>query len=102
MKKNPSSFDPSFINPTLEQLAQYKILAEQGDPEAQFKLGICYVFGKGCTLNAETAHVWIKLAANSGYIDAINFRKNILKGPIPNTISIVIIILRVSVNSYVT
>lgn len=76
MNNNKSLFDPAFFNPTLKQLVELKIMAEQGNTDTQFHLGICFIYGKGCSLNIETGFEWIKLAADNGHKDAIAFINN--------------------------
>ena len=41
--------------------------AEQGDPDAQFNLGLCYEFGKGGEQDLDKAEEWVQKAAEQGY-----------------------------------
>ena len=45
-------------------------LAELGDAEAQFNLGVLYDEGAGVARNLETAADWYRKAAEQGFIDA--------------------------------
>ena len=45
-------------------------LGLQGDPEAQFNLGLCYSEGIGVVANLRKSLEWYVLAASSGYADA--------------------------------
>ena len=51
-------------------LAEWTPLAEQGDIEAQYNLGIMYANGRGVPENDKTAVKWYTLAAEQGDIDA--------------------------------
>ncbi len=44
--------------------------AEQGDPEAQFNLGVSYDFGEGVRKNPEQAVYWYSKAAEQGHLQA--------------------------------
>jgi TPR repeat protein len=41
----------------------YRRAAEQGDPQAQYNLGLAYARGEGVTQNVVDAHMWFNLAA---------------------------------------
>lgn len=45
-------------------------LAEKGDSQAQFDLGVMYLYGKGVPKNPETAFSWFKKAAEQGHAAA--------------------------------
>ena len=49
---------------------EWKALAEQGDAEAQFGLGLMYRNGQGVTQDDKEAVKWYRLAAEQGYADA--------------------------------
>ena len=51
-------------------LREFQPLAEQGDADAQFNLGVMYHEGKGVPQNDKTAVKWYRLAAEQGYADA--------------------------------
>ena len=53
--------------------------AEQGSKKAQFKLGTAYATGKGVLMDAVQAHVWLNIAAASGYEDAREVKKLVAK-----------------------
>jgi len=50
--------------------AIWKPLAEQGDAEAQFYLGLLYRSGEGVEKNDRTALEWFTASAKQGYLDA--------------------------------
>ena len=49
---------------------KYRQAAEQGDAEAQFKLGLCYYKGEGVPQNYAEAVKWYRKAAGQGYAQA--------------------------------
>jgi len=51
-------------------LLEWRPLAEQGDEDAQYNLGIMYYNGRGVPQNYKSAVKWYKLAANQGSNDA--------------------------------
>ena len=53
-------------NPLNELLEQ----AEQGNAEAQYKLGICYFLGRGVEKDPAKAVRWFKKAAEQGHANA--------------------------------
>ena len=53
-------------------LHEWTPLAEQGDKEAQFNLGLIYEHGKGVEQDYKTAAQWYRLAANQGLAHAQN------------------------------
>src|SRR5437867_12418217 len=48
----------------------YRECAEQGDPEAQFNLSVCYDRGKGVSRNDSEAMKWLCKAAEQGHAAA--------------------------------
>ena len=50
----------------------YKEMAEQGDPEAQYHVGEMYFKGDGVTRDVRQAAKWYLRAAEQGYVDAQN------------------------------
>jgi hypothetical protein len=44
--------------------------AEQGDPTAQYHLGICYAEGRGVPPDCVQAHLWLDLASSQGVAKA--------------------------------
>lgn len=50
----------------LSHLKQIRAAAEQGDPEAQYNLGVMYAKGKGVPKNHKTAVAWYRKAAEQG------------------------------------
>ncbi len=58
---------PSLLWADDEQLVHdIQLLAEQGDPEAQFSIGLRYDLGDGVERNPKLAAKWFTMAANSG------------------------------------
>ena len=51
-------------------LREWTPLAEQGNANAQFNLGVMYDKGEGVPQNYKTAVKWYRLAAEQGYADA--------------------------------
>ena len=51
-------------------LREWRPLAEQGDPNAQYNLGVLYADGQGVTKDYKTAVKWYELAAEQGHISA--------------------------------
>jgi TPR repeat protein len=51
-------------------LAEWQPLAEEGDPNGQFGLGLLYANGWGVDLNDEEALKWYGLAADQGHAEA--------------------------------
>lgn len=50
--------------------ALYLQAAENGDPEAQYNLGLIYLEGNGVKKNEKLGAGWIQKAANQGHIEA--------------------------------
>ena len=53
-------------------LLETRRLAEQGDAEAQFILGVMYANGEGVPENYVRAYAWLNLAAAQGHEDAVS------------------------------
>jgi len=51
-------------------LAAIQKLAEQGNAEAQFNLGVMYAYGHGAPKNETRALEWFQKAADQGYVQA--------------------------------
>ena len=51
-------------------LREFRPLAEQGNAEAQFNLGIMYAMGTGVSANNVRAYMWFSLAKAQGYKNA--------------------------------
>jgi TPR repeat protein len=51
--------------------ARTRILAQQGDPQAQFKLGTMYAVGQGAYQDADEAARWFRLASVDGSPDVL-------------------------------
>ncbi len=51
----------------------YLKAANQGDAEAQFNLGVMYLYGRGVSQDDEIACDWYKKAASQGYASAQNY-----------------------------
>ena len=55
-------------------LRSWKPLAEQGDADAQYNLGVMYATGKGVKQDNIYAHMWWNIAASQENKDAIENR----------------------------
>ena len=69
-------------------LKLYKLAADQGDSNAQWRLGAIYYTGKGVPKNETEGLQWVKLAANNGKAEAQFFFASCLlqgKGVAKNT-----------------
>ena len=55
-------------------LREWKPLAEQGDADAQYNLGVMYRKGHGVPQDKVYAHIWYNIAATSGNKKAIKNR----------------------------
>ena len=55
---------------TPEQVAEWHAAAEQGDADAQYKLGSAYATGKGVAKDNHEAVRWFRAAAEQGHADA--------------------------------
>lgn len=53
-------------------LREYRLLAAQGDAEAQFRLGVMYFIGQGILDDYKEAIKWYRLAAGQGHANAQN------------------------------
>ena len=53
------------------EVARTRILANQGDPQAQFKLGTMYAVGQGVYQDPDEASRWFRLAAVDGNPDVL-------------------------------
>ena len=56
-----------------EAIKWYRKAAEQGDPDAQFHLGLCYDEGCGVPENKAEAIKWFQKAAEQGHAWGIEF-----------------------------
>jgi TPR repeat protein len=64
-------------------LREWTPLAEQGDAEAQFNLGVMYFEGQGDLQDYVTAHMWANIAAVNGSEMAPELRNAIAKRMTP-------------------
>ncbi|MCH5285388.1 MAG: sel1 repeat family protein [Akkermansiaceae bacterium] len=55
----------------------YKLAADQGYAEAQYRLGLCYYHGKGVEANCSEAILWLKCAAAQGDSAAADFLRKL-------------------------
>jgi TPR repeat protein len=65
-----AGFDESTEAEYKEALAKAIPMAEQGDAEAQYNIGVMYAEGLGVLENDRTGAKWLTLAAEQGYADA--------------------------------
>ena len=62
---------------TKEQVKAWRTLAEQGDAEAKYNLGLCYDNGDGVPEDDITAYMWFNLASAQG-LDTAKISKDII------------------------
>ena len=62
------SFAGDVTNYSSEDIRKIRILAQQGDPEAQFDLGLMYHFGYGVPQDYQEAIKWFRKAAEQGLV----------------------------------
>ena len=55
---------------TEEDIGRYRALAEQGDAQAQYLLGLCFAIGRGLPEDATEAVNWYRKAAEQGLASA--------------------------------
>jgi TPR repeat protein len=66
---------------------EWKPLAEQGDANAQYNLGLLYDNGQGFIQDYIRAHMWWNVAASEGNENAASSRDNLAKEMTPEDIS---------------
>lgn len=62
-----------------EALAWYRKAAEQGNPDAQYNVGMMYLRGEGVAGNRQEAIKWIGKAAEQGYKRAQDTLEELVK-----------------------
>jgi len=60
-------------------LKEWRPLAEQGNADAQFNLGVVYSKGQGVSQDYIQAHMWVNLADAQGHVVAPKARDSIAK-----------------------
>lgn len=60
---NAGDYDAAYI--------EFKPLAEQGDPYAQYMLGLMHMHGKGAQRNSPLALMWLGKSADQGFADSL-------------------------------
>jgi TPR repeat protein len=60
---NAGDYDTAYI--------EFKPLAEQGDPYAQYMLGLMHMHGKGAAHNSRLALMWFGKSADQGFADSL-------------------------------
>lgn len=58
-------------------LREWQPLAEQGDADSQYNLGVMYTLGEGVIQDNVYAHMWFNIAAFLGGKNAVEDRKRI-------------------------
>ena len=53
-----------------EQVENYLIEARHGEADAQYNLGLCYIYGNGVSQSFKEAAKWLEKAAKQGHIEA--------------------------------
>jgi TPR repeat protein len=59
-------------------LEEFTALAEEGDPFAQFLLGLMYAEGKGVQQDFVSAYFWLSLSVEQGNPDAVEFLADVM------------------------
>lgn len=59
-------------------LGEFTTLAEDGDPFAQFLLGLMYAEGKGVQQDFASAYFWLSLSVEQGNTDAVAFLADVM------------------------
>ena len=67
--KFPKAF-PEDKTPVPEAIQSLRDAAEKGEPEAQYKLGVCYANGDGVEKDLKQAAYWWRKAAEQGFAPA--------------------------------
>lgn len=67
--------------------AAWRPLAEQGDADAQFNLGLMYGAGKDVPQDCALAHMWLNIAAANGIKDAAEGRGRLASNMTPTQIA---------------
>ncbi len=67
-----STQEPTIPSSASNEIQRLFLAAEQGDADAQYKLGDCYYFGYGVKGNNTEALKWYRKAAEQGHADAQN------------------------------
>src|SRR5579871_2886730 len=62
-------------------------LAEEGVAEAEYDLGFLYAVGQGVRQDLVRAYMWLSLAADQGYVDAVSYRNRVAAGMTPDQIA---------------
>ena len=68
----PALADDDYPLSLYEQFQEYRDLAVQNDPEAQYQLGLMYLKGQGVELDRVTGRNWLLKAAEADHVEAIN------------------------------
>ncbi len=68
-------------------LKEFRPLAEQGDAQAQYNLGVMYANGQGVPQDYLFAHMWGNLAASHGHEDAVKLRDKIATKMTPDQLA---------------
>ncbi|MEQ9642778.1 MAG: hypothetical protein RIM84_22330 [Alphaproteobacteria bacterium] len=71
----------------LKNLNQYQRAAENGQPTAQYHLGLLYSTGRGVPLDYISAHKWLNLAASKGDEEARRLRAELAHDMSPQEIA---------------
>lgn len=69
LKKAMAAYDELALE---NQALKYKVAALEGDAEAQYNLGKCYLEGKGVKRNPELAFMWAEKSATQGNAKGLN------------------------------
>lgn len=67
------------IQESLDELVFFISAANQGDAEAQYKLGVIYAQGTEVDQDLAAAYKWLGLAANQGIVEAMKLKTTVMQ-----------------------
>ena len=71
----------------LKTINKFQRAAENGQPTAQYQLGLLYSTGRGVPMDYITAHKWLNLAARTGDEEARRLRAELAHDMSPQEIA---------------
>lgn len=73
----------------MSQIGEIELLAEAGDPQAQYKLGNCYRLGDGISKDDVKATFWYRKAADQGHVYAMKCMENACRNGLGTKLNLV-------------
>ena len=71
----------------LEAVRSWRVIAEQGDRDGQYNMGVMYAVGNGVPQDYVLAHMWFNLAAAQGDADAAKERVKLARRMTPDQVA---------------